>query len=838
METVYSFGAWVKQRRRALHLTQEDLALAINCSVVLVRKIEADARRPSYQVAARLASCLQLPSAVQPAFVRAARAELATDQLPSPQAGIERTRALPTRIPAPPTSLIGRDGDLGQLASLLADPSVRLVTLVGPPGVGKTHLALACAHNVARTFSHGATFVDLAPVQDVALLLPAIALMLGIRSRPGHSLREDLASLLRFRRELLVVDNLEHLLGGAAELEALLAATPGVKLLATSRIALGLADERRYAVTPLELPPDVTAMADGGPMLSDSRRRARLEPLSYPAVALFVERGQAAQAHLQLCAGDFSVIAQIVRYLDGLPLAIELAAARLRFQALSELYTRLAEDTLGALQSGARDLPARQRTLHDAIRWSYVLLSPVEQLRFRQLGVFVGGWTLEAAAQLWQTDLQSAHAMLEQLINHSLVRQQSATHGPARYMLLETLRVFTLDCLEQAGELRAARRAHAELCCAIVERGERGLLGDRQIAWLAEISAELGNIRAALEWSLTPQAEFGERSALGARLILAMFWVWLIQSEYVEAYNWFERAVAVSHQAPPITRAAVLWGAAWYTHLLDENERAIALCGESIILARAANDLTNLGFALIALALPLRKRMEQGPALTALDEARLVFEQLGDSYGQAWVAFLNGLLAMDRADLTRAYAELNHAQARFDRCGDRNGAGWIHYNLGQTSRFLGQNDRAAAHYAECMRVMREYQARGNIFEVSVCLGHLAVERGDYDEARHLYELSMQGLREFGNRRHIADCLDGLANIARAEGRPERAAELLGTADALRSAIGIPVSTAARPGYERSLAATHATLPDDNFARAWKRGAARPWEQVVTGIIGP
>ena len=453
MSDIISLGLWIKRRRKALDLTQDALAALVGCSKDLIAKIEGDARRPSREVASLLATHLQIAADERVAFIQVARAELGAYRLAPPAQSVargafvpaqsvsraadtpgQRHTARPNNLPTPPTVLLGREQEVADISTLIRRRDVRLVTLSGPGGIGKTRLSLQIAAELIEQFADGVYFVDLAPIRDPQLVSTAIAETLGVRETGAEPFLARLKDHLRDKRMLLVLDNFEHVLDSAVLVAELLRAAPGLKALITSRAALHLSGEHEFVVPPLAVP--------------GSAHLPALDQLSqYAAVALFRERVQASQPSFQVTNANAGAVAEICVRLDGLPLAIELAAARAKLFAPEALLGRLSS-RLALLTGGPRDVPARQQTLRNTIDWSYNLLSAGEQALFARLGVFVGDCTLEAAVAVCNTDGDLPLDTLDgvaALVNQSLLQRDVHADGEPRFRMLETLREYALE---------------------------------------------------------------------------------------------------------------------------------------------------------------------------------------------------------------------------------------------------------------------------------------------------------------------------------------------------------------------------------------------------------
>lgn len=884
-----SFGHWVTLRRQALHFTRAGLAQRVGCAAVTLRKIEGDERRPSEQIAERLADCLRLGPIDRAVFIRAARGDAPVDKLPRP-AALEVTatdgqpiahsphRQRRQRLPRPLTALIGREGERDELRQRLAQPDVRLVTLTGPPGIGKTRLALQTALDLSdpssfdsrsggsgQAFRDGVSFVQLAPIHDAQLVLPTLAQHLGVPQAPGRSTLEQLAAFLSDWHFLLVLDNFEQVASAAVHLAELLAAAPELTLLVTSRVALNLSGEQRFAVPPLATPDAHALASHAGP--EDALMR-------YAATRLFLERARAITPGFTPSLADVRAIAHICQRLDGLPLAIELAAARMALFSPQELLTRL-DHRLAVLTDGALNLPERQRTLRSAIAWSYDLLDAEEQRLFRRLGVFAGGWTLEAAERVaGSPDVSiSMIAGMQSLINKSLVKQEAAADGggETRFGMLETLREYALDRLEESGEAETIRQRHAAFFVALAERIQPDMRFDERKNWYTRFDAEQDNFRAALGWALaTGHTELGLRLA-GA---LGEYWFWWALTWH-EGWSWISQFLAhPSAQRFPHTRARTLRAAIMLLGYMGDRAQAARLAGESLALYRELGDKTGMAWVLADMGCHAWTRADYPEAVRLCEESVALFRELGDPRGLCWALIWLAAVARDQGKAEEALRLSNAALTAARQAGD--GADAIaasaDLGLGHLAYNVGDYERANALARRTMALYREGVDPDGANYALVQLGRIALAQGDLERAAAQLEASeawfrqaqqMAGLcsvlHDLGYVRHLQgesfaaselmrgaitlqrqqqrkltliESLERCAWIAADLRRPQRAARLFGAAEAARERIGAPLPLGDRPLYDRHLARARAALDSDDFGQAWAEGRAMTLDEAV------
>jgi predicted ATPase/DNA-binding CsgD family transcriptional regulator len=697
-------------------------------------------------------------------------------------------------LPVALTSLIARDQELAAVVALLRDPGVRLLTVTGPGGVGKTRLAIAAATAVAADFPDGVVFVSLAPITDPDLVLPTIAGALGLRDMGAASLPDRLLDVLAGRRVLLILDNVEQVVTAGSRLRDLLGACPGVTLLVTSRSRMRLSGEREFPVAPLPLP-------QSDPVAGEDARESG-------AVRLFVERAQAVGPDFRLTTETLPAVAAIVSRVDGLPLAIELAAARVKALPPAALLQRL-EQRLPLLSGGARDLPPRHQTMRDTIAWSYDLLNDLEQALFRRLAVFVGGFTLDAAEAIGAAaadgsgELRVISAIdtmdgITSLIDHSLLRQSVAFSDEPRYQMLETVREFGLERLKASGEtedfaVRAAHAAHA-LALAVSQWEREFAPGFEEM--LARLDAERDNIRAALGW-----AEEAGEAEIGLRLAEAMSFYWLLRGHFREGRGWLERALRRGDRAPAALRTRAMIDAGWFAGFQRDYAAAAAVLTEAIRLARTRDDRWSTAMALMALGQAELQRGDYPQAAARTEEAIALFLPLEHSASAGprvlSRAYANlGRIAFAQTDFARAATALEEAFARAP-------VGGFAWGLGDTLR---------------------------------CLGDLARERGDLEQALTYYRESVELAKDHGDRRFLAKTLAGIAVVAAAQGRMVPAVRLAGAAAALREQIGVPVEEWQRATYDHGLELAQFAMPPETFLEAWAAGFALPLPAAIAEAL--
>ncbi|HEV7663899.1 MAG TPA: tetratricopeptide repeat protein [Chloroflexota bacterium] len=674
------------------------------------------------------------------------------------------------------TPLFGREDDLAVVTRLISNDGVRLLTLTGAGGTGKTRLACAAAVRLAADFGDGVCFVDLSAVEDAALVPAGVAQAIGVQESGSEPLEAILGEVLGDRAILLVLDNFEQVLGAVQFVAELLASCPRLGLLVTSREPLHLRAEQVLPVRPLPVP---------GTAASDPRVVA-----NNPAVALFVDRGRACRPGFDLTHENVRPIAEICTRLDGLPLAIELAAAQLGVLSPKTILERLLARAPFVL-SGVSDLPSRHRTLRAAVASSYDLLDAAEQNVFRWCGVFGGGFTAADAAAVYvdgQADLDMLPS-LAILADKSLIQVTEDADGEPRFRWLETIRSFAVDHLTLSGELPIARRRHAEHYVAIAETAEAALVGRDMSRVLAALERDYDNFRAVFHWSLEGDtADLG----LGLRLAGAMYRFWNLRGHLSEARQWLERALAHGDSQPTVVRAKALNASGVLAGMQSDDARAEACFAESLALWRLVGDTTRVAAAVGNL----------------------------------------GQVAQNRRDVERAMSCFRESMQLYDSVGDRRGVAVSLGSVARLERQQGHDRQAVPLFERSVALFREVGDDRSLANSLGNLGHCVLRLGDLSQAQAYFTESLELRQALGNTVGIAECLEGFAALASANGRPRRAARLYGAAEALREITGAPLFDAERAEHDKSVKAVRQRLGERSLLGEWSAGRALALQDAV------
>src|SRR5215213_2814961 len=646
----------------------------------------------------------------------------------------------------------------------------RLLTLTGVGGSGKTRLALEVARDLVDAYPDGAWLVALAPLSEVPLVPKAVAEALKVPERPAESLSDTLSEVLRDRQLLLILDNCEHLLEASTRLvDKLLDSCPRLRILATSREGLGVEGEIRWVVPPLSVP------EPQGTTLSSEELEA------YESVRLFVERARKRDSTFSLSPQDAQTVAEICLMLEGIPLAIELAVARVGILSLEQISERLT-DSLKLLTGGTKTQMAKQRTLRGALDWSYELLSEEEKELFGRLSAFAGGWTLEAAEAVGAGEVLD---LLSGLVEKSLVMARGSEQGGVRYRLLEPVRQYALEKLEENGEAEAAKRVHAGYFLALAEEAEPELFGQRDVEWLERLEEEHDNMRAVLSWALEEA-----QTELGLRLAGALWPFWEAHGHYSEGRRWIEEALKKERGTSGAVRAKALYAVGRIAFAQSDTHRAEVAAQEGIELSTELEIGSSLAASfrsMLGLAADWRGDYEQAKELT--EESLTLSRQAQDKVriADALLELAGILHYMGNRERGKELYEEGIALCR--EVGYASGLGRGLLGLGYFLVLEGDYERGATLNEEAVALYQERGYKGNLEYAVVNLGGAALLRGDHKRARSYYEESLTLCKELGDRLTASDGLEGLACVFATEGAPEQAARLFGAALALREAIG-------------------------------------------------
>jgi predicted ATPase/transcriptional regulator with XRE-family HTH domain len=789
--TQYSFGAWVQRRRKALDLTQKDLAGRVGLSPVTLTKIERDERRPSRQAAELLAAALLIPADYQEKFVWAARGERSVRYLPDPMSfpvfperGVDGNRESGTlpqaaaavpgvdpapgakieAIPVPLTALVGRFNEIEQISLLLGEPDCRLLTLTGPGGVGKSRLALEAAHLLQERYPDGVAFVSLAPVTDAAYIPAAIAEVLGVGFAGNESAGRQIIAHLWGKHMLLVLDNFEHLLKDASTdwLLSILNSSPGIQLLVTSRERINLRGEWVFEIQGLPVP-------EKPPQTADEQ---------FSSLALFLQSAGRVMPGYVPDSNDLPALVRICQLVDGLPLGIELAAAWVRVLSVAEIAAEI-ERSLDFLETTTRDLPDRHRSLRAVFDHSWQLLETQDQVVLRRLSVFRGGFDRQMASEIAGTDL----AQLSALIDKSLVLRAPG----GRYDLHELIRQYVAGRLQEAGEIADLRDKHSTYFGELARSMNTNLASADPVSWRERMDTELNNFRVALEWSLE-----GGSPLAGLELALELYRIWHLRGLLAEGRRWLEKLLDLDYPYPSVKVGHAHWRIA--------------------SLARTQGDYSS--------------------ARRELALAEGVARQLQQSWLLAGVLNEQCLIAMDLQDFEQATLLGEESLGYMRSAGDTNGEALLRYNLGRIHLYLGELQLAQDNFISSRELAERLQDHRIISYAYMGIGLVAINEGRLDQARACLGRSLAESQAIGDQGMLIWNLESLGHLDLQAADYERAVQLYACADQLRQELSFPLPQANRPNYDEALAALQAALSPERYAELWQQSQRLPVVDIL------
>lgn len=807
------FGTWLRARRRSLDLTRDKLAACAGCSPATIEKVENGERKPSRQIAELLARCLKIPESLTADFVQFARGGASIDGLltehetPHPKPGGA------IALPSAPTEFIGRAAEVEAVRDLLRSRGVRLVTIIGPPGIGKTRLSLEAASGLGANFQDGVYFVPLSGLTSANFVIPTIASVLGVRAVQHQTLLESVVSALRGKHVLLVLDNFEQLLPAASDIAALLAGAADLKALVSSRAALRVYGEHTFSVPPMTLP-------DSGAQTSEQ------ELLEYEAVSLFVKRARAANREFALSAENASQVVAICRRLDALPLAIELAANRARVLTAGQILDRLGA-SLDLLAGGASDLPSRQQSLRGAIGWGYDVLAPREQQLFRVMSVFVGGCTLDALEKQSLAEGPGELGLVDSittLVDSSLVRQQSGVVG-ARFSMLDTIAEYAMEQLIANREVAQARHDHAHYFLSLVEKAEPNLQGGDQAGWLAQLDVEQANIRSAYDYF----REVKDGLSL-ARLVSSLRRFWYLRGDFLQGREWLTAALDHAEGLPDEVLAKVLHGLGTVTWSMGEMVEAEGYFEQSLTIWRRLGDKRGIANMLNNIGIILQPMGKYKQARERHSEGLRLYRELGDGWSIALSLANLGLVALDSGEYAEAEKLLQESLAVRREVGDEQGIAQSLNNLGMVARCVGDLERSCALHKESLEMFRRMGDRRSMGLAMSYLANALLDSGSPEARTYLLD-SLALFKESGVRTGMASSFEGLAQLASKDGEWKQAALLFGVAERMRDELKVGMFPFNRSGYARWKEQTFSELGADEFNAAYLRGRSLGIEEA-------
>ena len=810
---LHTFAQQLRQHRKKWRLTQTDLAQQVGCAVSTIRHIEHGRRRPSRSLAERLAQCLELPLEEQKAFIQMAR-----EQGPSKSTIV--TPLPPTNLPTPLTSLIGRTTEIAKVVTLLHRQDVRLLTLTGIGGVGKTHLALHAAHKLRIEFTDGVFMVSLVDLRDIDMVLPTIANTLEIPPMGSTDIREQLDTYLRAKKMLLVLDNFEHLMAAASMITELLGLAPHMHILVTSRTPLKITQEHAMVVEPLETP-------IVSPLTTHETLRHE------PAVVLFAERARTVQSTFELTPSNSTTVAAICIRVAGIPLALELAAARLSFLSMVDILHHL-DHQLDMLDDGPIDVPLHQRSMRATLEWSYHLLKPAAQRLFEQLAVFVGGGTFDAIEQICsekdivvqmgsednkiKPEETVSIDSLKALLDSNLLIQTTNAHGESRVKMLAPTQAYAYERLQMNAELATLRERHATYYLVLVEKARFELVGDNHKTWLDQLEHEHNNIRAALTWTINqPQIPMAIR--FGA----ALWRFWYMHGYIQEGCQWLAQIVSLNDTSLTATRISMLSGYAIFLGMqgnLTEAQRYFEL---SLTLCRQLNDQALLARTLNNIAILAHNRGAYTDAMDHFEESLILNQTLQNHFAMANAHNNLGIALRAQGRFDEAYAHFQKSMVIYQEYGIKLGIGKSLANLGFLAWLQHNHTKAKQLLSEALQYVRDLNNTSEIIHCLIDLSKIAVSERDVAIAHHYLLDCLPLIWNVVEQTIIVDFLEQAAGVIGMSGHPIIAARIWNKTTITRTDMHMPKPPSEVPFYEHLVKEVRSHVESSAWDTAWQLG---------------
>lgn len=800
-----SFGQWLKTQRQRYQITQATLGSYVGCAGETIRKIEANRTRPSAHMVERILQTLEVPESEHVMLSQWAR-----------------TGKRPSTLPTPLTELLGRKDEMEEVSQLLHQPQIRLLTLTGPPGVGKTRLALAVATALERQLPYGVTYIPLVAVQQSTMVLSTIAYRLGVPETGQGSLFDRVTEQLQIYPRLLVLDNLEHLLNAIPMVSRLLESAPEVRILVTSRIVLQISGEHVYVVPPLPV-----SVSNGTGTLE--------EVAAIPAIQLFLQRVQARQPDCTLTSETAPLITTICQQLDGLPLAIELAAGRAQIASLSQIVQQL-DTRLGLLINGTHGSSQHHQTLRTTLEWSYNLLPPLAQIVFRQLGIFVGGGTLKAITAICtikqnivgaaNTDQATLIDILSTLIDHSLLQRTSDDNDDVpRYQMLETVREFAMDQLKVCDEYPETQALYSTYYLNLAETASPQLRGVQQQTWLHRLKQENPNLMSALQTAID---QHNTMTAL--RFGGALWRFWYLQSTITEAAKWLEDIINQSEGFVSPAHAQALDGAGWFAFLRGNYDQTHIYYTDCLTMAQSLNDQELVGRTLCNLGTVTGYQGQYDQAQTYFEQSIALFDQMNrqTTYVRSSLA---GLMC-DQGCFERAEELLQEALTIAHDMEDQHAIGLLLNNLSYVYAQRGEYQQAIATSDKSLHYRRQSGYRYGIASSIGIRGRIALLQGDLAYALTQLREALQMFRTMGALLACVECIEAVAEALGRQGQLLQAAQLWGAATHMREEIQSPLVPNERNHLQAIQIQLQAASDPEKWQTAWDSGRRLTLKQAV------